>query len=90
MSSEENMHKYTLTEIQSIDELVDTLPATTNLRLEDLKIEGKHAQMWLMGTVLGVGFAIVRVEAKVLKAGGVGVKMDFRGPAAQQIMDIFE
>ena len=84
------MHKYTLAEIKSIDELVDTLPATTSLRLEDLKIEGKHASMWLMGTVLGVGLVIVKVEAKMLKAGGVGIKMDFRGPAAQQIMAIFE
>ena len=46
--------------------------------------------MWLMGTVLGVGSVVVRVEAKVLKAGGVGVKMDFRGPAAPQIIGMFE
>lgn len=86
----ENLHKYTLAEIQSIDELVDSLPATTSLRLEDLRIEGKHAHMWLMGTVLGVGPVVVRVDAKVLKAGGVGVKMDFRGPAAEQIIGMFE
>lgn len=89
-SWDENLHKYTLAEIQSIDELVDNLPATTSLRLEDLRIEGKHAHMWLMGTVLGVGSVVVRVEAKVLKAGGVGVKMDFRGPAASQIIGMFE
>lgn len=87
---EEHPHKYTLAEIQSIDELVDNLPATTSLRLEDLRIEGKHAHMWLMGTVLGAGPVVVRVEAKVLKAGGVGVKMDFRGPAAEQIIGMFE
>ncbi|CAL6066045.1 Coatomer_gamma subunit [Hexamita inflata] len=86
----ENEHKYTLAEMQSLDDVIDALPNNTGLRLEELVIEGKRASFWLVGTVLSVGEAIVKVEAKALKNGGVGVKLDFRGKAAELIQSFFE
>ena len=77
--------------MQSLDEVIETLPSNTGLRLEELAIDGKKCGFWLVGTVLGVGEAVVKVECKQLKSGnGVGVKLDFRGKAGALIQEMFE
>ena len=77
--------------MQSLDDVIEQLPATTGLRAEDVVVEGKKASFWLVGRVLQVGEAVVKVECKQLKSGnGVGVKVDFRGPAGGLIQGMFE